>query len=107
MPNKTIKVCVRTRPTATFAAEQIVIDGDKNSIVITLWHTEESYYSLLKMQHPTHVSAFEDARKARRAADEALVRLAVSGHPDASRADAASALDRLLSQLDRFSSLIE
>ena len=72
-----------------------------------LWHTKEGYYSLLKMYHPTHVSPLEDARKARRAADEALVRLAVSGHPDASRADAASALDRLLSQLDRFSSLIE
>lgn len=63
-----------------------------------LWHTKESYYSLLKMCHPTHVSAFEDARKARRAADEALVRLAISGHPDASPADAASALDRLLSE---------
>jgi len=61
----------------------------------------EGYYSILKMCHPTHVSAYEDARNARRAADEALVRLTLSFpfHPDASPADAASALDRLLSQL--------
>ncbi|KAH8070120.1 hypothetical protein JL721_5344 [Aureococcus anophagefferens] len=47
MPNKTIKVCVRTRPTATFAAEQIVIDGDKNSIVINKKQTAEEAASTL------------------------------------------------------------
>ena len=47
MPNKTIKVCVRTRPTGTFAAEQIVIDGDKNAIIINKKQTAEEAASTL------------------------------------------------------------
>ena len=32
--NKTVKVCVRTRPTANFAQDEIKIDPEKNSIVV-------------------------------------------------------------------------
>ena len=35
---KTIKVCVRTRPTAQFAAGHIAIDADRNAITIDKGH---------------------------------------------------------------------
>lgn len=34
MPSETIKVCVRTRPTAHFAQGQIVIDTEKNEVLV-------------------------------------------------------------------------
>ena len=47
MPSKTIRVCVRTRPTASFAAGQIDIDSEKNAITINKKQTEEEAGSVL------------------------------------------------------------
>ena len=41
MVQKQIKVCVRTRPTAAFAAAHIHIDPDKNAITIDKRHGDQ------------------------------------------------------------------
>jgi kinesin family protein 6/9 len=38
MKKNPVKVCLRTRPTATFAQDQIMIDQDKNTITINNGH---------------------------------------------------------------------
>ncbi|KAJ1450975.1 P-loop containing nucleoside triphosphate hydrolase protein [Pelagophyceae sp. CCMP2097] len=42
MVSKNIKVCVRTRPTAEFAQNQILIDADKNAITVCKQTAEEA-----------------------------------------------------------------
>ena len=48
---KTIKVCVRTRPTAQFAAGHIAIDEDRNAITIDKGH-EASPDGVCNNAHP-------------------------------------------------------
>ena len=40
---KPIKVCVRTRPTANFAQDEIKIDPEQNTIIVDPKHNEPTH----------------------------------------------------------------